>query len=136
HLSRVSNIPVASIRLALGGKGMVDGKLIGDYAIPEGAVIQIISKTGGGDDVSEAVAPVDADNPLSSVLNQESAAAMAVDEKKEEEEVKEQLPPPPSSTISEDGKKLLLQEPSVFRTKLRELVYKHFKQADAPLQHH
>ncbi|KAJ2765889.1 hypothetical protein IWQ57_004599 [Coemansia nantahalensis] len=69
HLGRIANIPVGSMRLVLGGKGLVDGKLIGDYSIPADAVIQIISKpAGAAADAGDAPADVPDVNPLSAAL--------------------------------------------------------------------
>ncbi|KAJ2659582.1 hypothetical protein IWW48_003421 [Coemansia sp. RSA 1200] len=47
HLSKISSIPVDSMRLVLAGKGLVDTKLIGDYNVRGDSVIQIISKAAG-----------------------------------------------------------------------------------------
>lgn len=83
HLSRVSNIPQGQMRLVLGGKGLVDQKLIGDYrGVHDGSsVIQIISKpaaaaTGTGDQtpVSEAEqmeVMAEQMNPLSNALEKD-----------------------------------------------------------------
>ncbi|KAJ1932199.1 hypothetical protein FBU59_006457, partial [Linderina macrospora] len=81
HLSRVSNIPVSTMRLVLGGKGLVDSKLIGDYPIQSDSVIQIISRPAGSADpdadrATEVVAADEA-NPLSSVLEKESDSTLS-----------------------------------------------------------
>ncbi|KAJ2742406.1 hypothetical protein GGI20_004508 [Coemansia sp. BCRC 34301] len=132
HLSRVSNIPVGNMRLALGGKGLVDGKLIGDYAIPEDAVIQIISKPMAAGEAAVSEVSADASNPLSSVLNQE----MEVEAEKEQGTA-EKVPPAAMTTdddgsrVNEESKRRLRDGNGVFRTKVRELVFKHFSQSQA-----
>ncbi|KAJ2606731.1 hypothetical protein H4R99_000157 [Coemansia sp. RSA 1722] len=97
HLSRISNIPVNSMRLVLNGKGLVDSKLIGDYNIQDKSVIQIISKPATGataddspttEEQSDKAALVDdaaaESNPLSSALKQQDTgiSATAVPQKK------------------------------------------------------
>ncbi|KAJ2488666.1 hypothetical protein IWW37_004607 [Coemansia sp. RSA 2050] len=138
HLARVSNIPVANMRLVLGGKGLVDTKLIGDYAIPEDAVIQIISKppVAGEADMAEmpaAVAASDA-NPLSSVLNQESErevpkeeVAMSTSDKTDSSESDDAMCKDPED-LAEKTREELGDRDSAFRTKFRELAYSHFGQ--------
>ncbi|KAJ2553528.1 hypothetical protein EV175_002908 [Coemansia sp. RSA 1933] len=79
HLSRIANIPVTAMRLVLGGKGLVDGKLIGDYNVPQDAVIQIITRPAGtatppvvGEEAEQLrVLAEEMNNPLRSVLGQE-----------------------------------------------------------------
>ncbi|KAJ2458480.1 hypothetical protein GGF42_002041 [Coemansia sp. RSA 2424] len=132
HLSRVSNIPVSNMRLALGGKGLVDGKLIGDYVIPEDAVIQIISRpaVAGGEPAAVSEMTADDANPLSSVLNQEN-------EKEEKEDVRpakeiaKAVEVGDGIAVSEETKAQLREGNSVFRTKLRELAFEHFGQDQA-----
>ncbi|KAJ2856598.1 hypothetical protein J3B02_001509 [Coemansia erecta] len=99
HLSRISNIPVNSMRLVLNGKGLVDPKLIGDYNIQDSSVIQIISKppaagTAGGADSPAAKEEADKvslvddaaaeNNPLSSALKQQDAGNSQVPESQKE----------------------------------------------------
>ncbi|KAJ2725404.1 hypothetical protein GGI07_001283 [Coemansia sp. Benny D115] len=83
HLSKISNIPVSSMRLVLNGKGLVDTKLIGDYSIQDKSVIQIITKSvtsaPGESAADDSVGVIDAEaeesNPLSNALRlQESQA--------------------------------------------------------------
>ncbi|KAJ2097543.1 hypothetical protein GGI09_003770 [Coemansia sp. S100] len=140
HLARVSNIPVANMRLVLGGKGLVDTKLIGDYAIPEDAVIQIISKppvAGEAANAESASAAADEANPLSSVLNQENERELAkeetvpiVAEEADDSTSEDNLVKPAESYTSETMEQLSERD-SVFRTKLRELVDSQFSKGQA-----
>ncbi|KAJ2112782.1 hypothetical protein IW146_004366 [Coemansia sp. RSA 922] len=140
HLARVSNIPVANMRLVLGGKGLVDTKLIGDYAIPEDAVIQIISKppvAGEAANAESATAAADEANPLSSVLNQENEKEVAkeetvpiVAEEADDSTSEDNLVKPAESYTSETMEQLSERD-SVFRTKLRELVDSQFSKGQA-----
>ncbi|KAJ1922126.1 hypothetical protein IW146_002795 [Coemansia sp. RSA 922] len=140
HLARVSNIPVANMRLVLGGKGLVDTKLIGDYAIPEDAVIQIISKppvAGEAANAESATAAADEANPLSSVLNQENERELAkeetvpiVAEEADDSTSEDNLVKPAESYTSETMEQLSERD-SVFRTKLRELVDSQFSKGQA-----
>ncbi|KAJ2690808.1 hypothetical protein IWW39_000468 [Coemansia spiralis] len=134
HLARVSNIPVANMRLVLGGKGLVDTKLIGDYSIPEDAVIQIISKPPVAGEAAMAEVPAAASdaNPLSSVLNQESKeevtkeeAAMSTSDKTDSSGSDDGEHRAPED-LTEETMKELGDSESAFRTKLRELVHSHF----------
>ncbi|KAJ2887099.1 hypothetical protein H4R27_000129 [Coemansia aciculifera] len=139
HLARVSNIPVANMRLVLGGKGLVDTKLIGDYAIPEDAVIQIISKppvAGEAANVETTNAAADDANPLSSVLNQESEREIAKEEavsivdETDDTSSNDDVVRAPESYTNETVEQLGERD-SVFRTKLRELVYSQFSKGQA-----
>ncbi|KAJ2357336.1 hypothetical protein IWW50_001971 [Coemansia erecta] len=144
HLARVSNIPVATMRLVLGGKGLVDSKLIGDYAIQENSVIQIISKPAGAapsplPEADElAVVDESAVNPLSSALGakqppQQDLAA----------QVRKRVPADYTSDASSDGessvtlspatKEQLQKKNSAFRNNVREVVHTQFggSQAEA-----
>ncbi|KAJ1853617.1 hypothetical protein GGH12_006019 [Coemansia sp. RSA 1822] len=137
HLSRISNIPVATMRLVLNGKGLVDAKLIGDYAIQDNSVIQIISKPAGSaptplleaDELSvvdESVA-----NPLSSALGIKDLAA----------QVRERVPAGYVSDVSSDGesgtvlsaatREQLQQKNGTFRNNLRETVHAQFSGSQA-----
>ncbi|KAJ2415074.1 hypothetical protein GGI10_001943 [Coemansia sp. RSA 2530] len=134
HLARVSNIPVANMRLVLGGKGLVDTKLIGDYSIPEDAVIQIISKPPVAGEAAMAEVPAAASdvNPLSSVLNQESKEEVAKEEAavstsdKTDNSGSDDGENRAPENLTEETMKELGDSESAFRTKFRELVHSHF----------
>ncbi|KAJ1719173.1 hypothetical protein LPJ53_006017 [Coemansia erecta] len=152
HLSRISNIPVNNMRLVLAGKGLVDSKLIGDYNIQEGSVIQIISKPVGTSadspalEEAEKVALVDAaaieSNPLSSALKQQNASptAAAADTGKAralQAENSEYATDASSdgesgsTTISQSTKEQLTKPNSAFRNSLRELIHTKFSSSQA-----
>ncbi|KAJ2377558.1 hypothetical protein GGI05_006852 [Coemansia sp. RSA 2603] len=151
HLSRISNIPVSNMRLVLSGKGLVDTKLIGDYNIQEGSVIQIISKPVGasadspGLEEAEKVALVDAaaieSNPLSSALKQQDAApASATDTGKARalQAANSEYATDASSdgetgntTISQSTREQLNKSNSAFRNSLREFIHTKFSSSQA-----
>ncbi|KAJ2040266.1 hypothetical protein H4S03_001148 [Coemansia sp. S3946] len=139
HLARVSNIPVANMRLVLGGKGLVDTKLIGDYAIPEDAVIQIISKPPVAGEAANAESATAADeaNPLSSVLNQENERELAKEEtvpiaaEEADDSTSEDNLVKPAESYTSETMEQLNERDSVFRTKLRELVDSQFSKGQA-----
>ncbi|KAJ2786607.1 hypothetical protein GGI15_001381 [Coemansia interrupta] len=152
HLSRISNIPVNSMRLVLAGKGLVDSKLIGDYNIQEGSVIQIISKpvgTSAGSpalEEAEKVALVDAaaieSNPLSSALKQQDVSPAAAADtgkaralKAENSEYATDASSDGESggntTISQSTREQLTKPNSAFRNSLREFVHTKFSSSQA-----
>ncbi|KAJ2785302.1 hypothetical protein H4R18_000626 [Coemansia javaensis] len=156
HLSRLSNIPADSMRLVLGGKGLVDTKLIGDYAIPDGAVIQIISKPTGAlspapseqeqpeqpEQGAGALAAAEL-NPLSSALSPsggqkptQAAAAAAVARAAAEgagDATDASSDGEQSTALDDSTRSLLRQKNGAFRNNLRELLHAEFgsSQADA-----
>ncbi|KAI8324513.1 hypothetical protein GQ54DRAFT_58152 [Martensiomyces pterosporus] len=150
HLSRVSNIPFASMRLVLGGKGLVDSKLIGDYPVNSASVIQIISKPAGAAaspvPEEDKGGPVDAaaaeNNPLSSVLDQESggqqaevpaaAAGEAVRTATQDHDyTTDASSDAGADAVNSPTKDQLQQQNSAFRVGLRELIHSHFGSTQA-----
>ncbi|KAJ2612073.1 hypothetical protein H4S08_002871 [Coemansia sp. RSA 1365] len=149
HLSRVSGIASNNMRLVLGGKGLVDSKLIGDYAIQDDSVIQIISKPAGATPSplpeADEVSVVDAAqaNPLSSVLGQRSGTAKDVDAAVAQAAAMERNHAATGYTTdaSSDGesgmtlnqatKDQLQQKNSAFRNNLRELIHNQFSSSQA-----
>ncbi|KAJ1948961.1 hypothetical protein EC988_004960 [Linderina pennispora] len=151
HLSRVSNIPVSTMRLVLGGKGLVDSKLIGDYPIQSDSVIQIISRPAGSadpdaDKATEVVAADEA-NPLSSVLEKEgdgssshptSIVASAVSNKRSVEaqstvagHESDDESDDEAGVMTELTKDQLKQSNGAFRNELRQLVSRQFGASQA-----
>ncbi|KAJ2832766.1 hypothetical protein FBU31_002026 [Coemansia sp. 'formosensis'] len=133
HLARVSNIPVGSMRLVLGGKGLVDTKLIGDYAIPENAVIQIVSKAPAAGEAAETLA-ADGANPLSNILNQENEMEVV------EEETVESMAAAagemdgddgPYNYLTEETRERLGDSESEFRANLRKFLKTQFSKGQA-----
>ncbi|KAI9503204.1 hypothetical protein BX070DRAFT_252592 [Coemansia spiralis] len=151
HLSKISNIPVNSMRLVLNGKGLVDSKLIGDYAIQDDSVIQIISKPSGSplpeaENLSLAGSAADAadiSNPLSSVLDKETGGFEEGVISARIKKAKAGLPDASEYTsdassdgesaqiISQQTKAQLQQKNSAFRNSLRELVHSQFGSSQA-----
>ncbi|KAJ1963781.1 hypothetical protein GGI12_001842 [Dipsacomyces acuminosporus] len=149
HLARISNIPVASMRLVLGGKGLVDSKLIGDYPISKDSVIQIIAKPAGAADAQSAQeteklnameTAVSENNPLSSVLDKErsqqvsdapaviSAAAhsSAHADTHEHDYTSDASSEADPNAVSSATRDQLKQKNSAFRSGLRDLVNGQF----------
>ncbi|KAJ2851327.1 hypothetical protein IWW36_001224 [Coemansia brasiliensis] len=139
HLSRVSNIPVSTMRLVLNGKGLVDGKLIGDYAIQKSSVVQIISKPAGATPSpvpeAEEMAVVEDSNPLLHALShKEKNIAL-------EQKAKEVQRSGYASDATSDGeshveinsatKEQLQQKNSSFRNNLRKLIHDQFGNTQA-----
>ncbi|KAJ2004091.1 hypothetical protein H4R26_002705 [Coemansia thaxteri] len=128
QLSRMCNVPVSGMRLVLGGKGLVDSKLIGDYAIQSDSVIQIISgKPTTSEEPVGGGGAVDSVNPLSSVLDQESKTAVLEDspavlkpaENRSDERARDRV------AISQATREVLQNRSCAFRVGLRELIHGH-----------
>ncbi|KAJ2390283.1 hypothetical protein H4S02_001945 [Coemansia sp. RSA 2611] len=141
HLARISNIPVATMRLVLNGKGLVDSKLIGDYAIQDSSVIQIISKPAASSPSplpeADELAVVDtaAENPLLRVL---SGGGTAAAKARATAMVAESGEASDASSDGESGvvlsaatKEKLQQRNSAFRNNLREVIHGQFGSSQA-----
>ncbi|KAJ2079309.1 hypothetical protein H4R24_003863 [Coemansia sp. RSA 988] len=149
HLSRITGIASNNMRLVLGGKGLVDSKLIGDYAIPKDSVIQIISKPAGASPSplpeADKVSVVDETqvNPLSNELGKRSGTTKGVDEAVAHAAAKERNHTATGYTTdaSSDGesgtalsqatKNQLQQKNGTFRNSLHELIHNRFSSNQA-----
>ncbi|KAJ1668813.1 hypothetical protein IW140_000120 [Coemansia sp. RSA 1813] len=157
HLSRISNIPVSTMRLVLGGKGLVDTKLIGDYNIQKDSVIQIISKPAGGAatpvgaEEAEQLALIDGEatemsNPLLSALGRGGEGkgdpqghdavmkkSMAGLRAHHEYTSDASSDGESSTTMSHTTKEQLQKNNSAFRNSLRDLVHGQFGTSQATI---